>query len=80
MLSGLIFFVRSSKPRVIWYFFGPLLAALAAAFAKRYPFMGHAGGVRLMMFNAPMLLIVTGAGIAAIFDWLWRRTLTNTVP
>jgi hypothetical protein len=79
LLSGLVFFARSSKPRVIWYFFGPLLAALAAAFAQRYPFMGHAGGVRLMMFNAPMLLIVTGTGIAAIFGWLWRRTLTNTL-
>ena len=39
--------------------------------------MGHAGGVRLMMFNAPMLYLVTGAGIAAIFDWLWRRDLVG---
>jgi Dolichyl-phosphate-mannose-protein mannosyltransferase len=73
LLAGLIYFARSNKPRVIWYFFGPLLIALAAAFARRYPFMGHAGGMRLMMFNAPMLLIVSGAGIAAMFHWSWRR-------
>ena len=73
LVSGLIFFSRSNERRVIWYFFGPILAALAAAFAQRYPFMGHAGGIRLMMFSAPMLIIVTGAGIAAMFSWLWGR-------
>ena len=73
LVSGLLFFYREHKARVIWYFFGPILAALAAAFAQRYPFMGHAGGVRLMMFNAPMLYLVTGAGVAAIFNWLWQR-------
>jgi hypothetical protein len=73
LAAGLGYFFKSSKPRVVWYFFGPLLAALAAAFAQRYPFMGHAGGVRLMMFSAPMLYLVTGAGIWAIFDWLWGR-------
>jgi 4-amino-4-deoxy-L-arabinose transferase-like glycosyltransferase len=69
-VAGLGYFLKSSKPRVVWYFFGPLLAALAAAFAQRYPFMGRAGGVRLMMFSAPILYLVTGAGIWAIFDWL----------
>jgi Dolichyl-phosphate-mannose-protein mannosyltransferase len=77
LVSGLIFFSRSNERRVIWYFFGPILAALIAAFAERYPFMGHAGGIRLMMFNAPMLIIVTGAGIAAIFSWLWGCNSTG---
>jgi hypothetical protein len=73
LLAGLIYFARNGKLRVIWYFFGPLLIALIAAFAQRYPFMGHAGGMRLMMFSAPLLLIVTGAGIAAMLHWFWRR-------
>ena len=73
LVAGLGYFYRSPTPRVIWYFFGPLLAALAAALAQRYPFMGHAGGVRLMMFSAPMLYLVIGAGIGAIFHWLWGR-------
>ncbi len=79
LVSGLLLFYRKNKARVIWYFFGPIVAALAAAFAQRYPFMGHAGGVRLMMFNAPMLYIVTGAGIAAIFGWLWRGDSDETL-
>jgi Dolichyl-phosphate-mannose-protein mannosyltransferase len=78
LAAGLLFFYQAGKARVIWYFWGPILAALAAAFVERYPFMGHAGGVRLMMFNAPMLYIVTGAGIAAIFDWLWRHDSART--
>lgn len=80
LLSGLGYFFRSPTPRVIWYFFGPLLAALAAAFARRYPFMAHAGGVRLMMFSAPMLYLVTGAGLGAIFAWLWRRPSSAAPP
>ena len=73
LVVGLGYFLRSPTPRVIWYFIGPLLATLAAAFAQRYPFMGHAGGVRLMMFSAPMLYLVTGAGIGTIFHWLWGQ-------
>ncbi len=73
LVTGLAYFFRSPNPRVIWYFFGPILATLIAALAQRYPFMGHAGGVRLMMFSAPMLYLVTGAGITTIFAWVWRR-------
>jgi hypothetical protein len=70
---GLGYLFRSDQPRVIWYFFGPILVTLAAAIAERYPFMGHAGGVRLMMFSAPLLYLVTGAGLAALYAWLWQR-------
>ena len=72
-LIGLIYCARQGRARVVWYFFGPLLLALAAAFAHRYPFMGHAGGVRLMMFAAPMLYLVTGAGIATVGSWLTAK-------
>lgn len=78
LVSGLQFFYQEHKARVIWYFSGPILVALAAAFAERYPFMGHANGVRLMMFTAPMLYVVTGAGIAAIFGWLWGGKRDDT--
>ena len=71
---GLIATARQGRARIIWYFFGPLLLALAAAGAQRYPFMGHAGGVRLMMFAAPMLYLATGAGIGAVGGWLWQST------
>ena len=72
-LRGWFTFSGVPNPRAVWYFLGPILAALAAAFAQRYPFMGQAGGVRLMMFSAPMLYLVTGAGIATIFSWVWGR-------
>ncbi len=74
LLVGLVACARHGQARVVWYFFGPLLLALAAAFAQRYPFMGRAGGVRLMMFAAPMLYLVTGAGLGAVGGWLWQRT------
>ena len=80
LVAGMGYFFRSSKPRVIWYFFGPILACFGAALAQRYPFMGHAGGVRLMMFSAPMLYLVTGAGIAAIFHWLWGGQYVVVAP
>ena len=70
---GLIYCARNGRQRVVWYFCGPLLLALAAAFAHRYPFMGHAGGVRLMMFAAPMLYLVTGAGLGVLMVWTWKR-------
>ncbi|HAY21922.1 MAG TPA: hypothetical protein DCY27_07095 [Desulfobacterales bacterium] len=73
LLAGLIYWLKSSRPRIIWYFFGPLLFALAAAWAQRYPFMGGAGGVRLMMFSAPMLYLVVAAGIMAVVALGWRR-------
>jgi hypothetical protein len=73
LAAGAGYFFRSTKARVLWYFFGPILVALAAAFAQRYPFMGHAGGVRLMMFSAPMLYLLTGTGMATLFAWLWQR-------
>ena len=80
LVAGMGYFFKSSKPRVIWYFFGPILACFGAALAQRYPFMGHAGGVRLMMFSAPILYLVTGAGIAAIFHWLWGGQYVVVAP
>jgi len=73
LITGLVYFTRRSNSRVIWYFLVPILTTLAAALAHRYPFMGQAGGVRLMMFTAPMLFLVAGAGIMAVFAWLWPR-------
>ncbi|MGQ9921306.1 MAG: glycosyltransferase family 39 protein [Desulfobacca sp.] len=80
VVLGLVATARQGRARVIWYFLGPLLLALAAAFAHRYPFMGRAGGVRLMLFAAPMLYLATGAGIGALGGWLWRLTASRQAP
>lgn len=71
VVAGLIYCARNGRKRVLWYFLGPLLLTLVAAWAQRYPFMGHAGGVRLMMFAAPMLYLVAGAGLGLVGSWLW---------
>ncbi len=69
---GLLTSWRTGRRRLVWYFFGPLLVALLAAFVHRYPFMGRAGGVRLMMFAAPLVYLVTAAGLGWLGQWIWQ--------
>lgn len=73
LLSGLAAVRSWQRGRLAWYFFGPLLMALVAASLHRYPFMGQAGGVRLMLFSAPVLLLLTGAGLGFLLTWSWGR-------
>jgi hypothetical protein len=77
--AGLAAAVRGGSARLLWYFLGPLLVALAAGFAHRYPYMGRAGGVRLMLFAAPMLYLATGAGLGEVLQrlWLWASRGDN---
>lgn len=70
---GLLHAAVKGPRRLWWYFWGPLLVALAAATLERYPFMGRAGGVRLMLYSAPVLLTLTGAGIWVLLHWTWSR-------
>jgi len=76
LISGLLVLLQSSTPRAVLYWLGPLVLALGAAFLERYPFMAHHGGVRLMLYSAPLLYLVVGAGVMAVAHWVWQR---NTV-
>ncbi len=78
LLTGVVSLLAGPRARTVVYFLGPLAVALAAAFLHRYPFMAHAGGVRLMLFSAPLFFLVLAAGIWALwpaqalsrFSWL----------
>lgn len=73
LAAGVVALVRLRRPRVLLYLGGPLLVAFGAACLHRYPFMGHYGGNRLMLFSAPFLYLIVAAGGWAIFAWLWHR-------
>lgn len=73
LVVGLLTLFRNAQKRVVLYFLGPLGLTLAAAFLHRYPFMGHAGGNRLMLFSAPLLYLVVGVGVMAVVAWVWRQ-------
>ncbi len=47
----------------------PVGLALLAALAHRYPF----GGVRVMAYAAPALILFIAAGVPPTFAWLWTR-------
>ncbi len=47
----------------------PILLALVGAFLHRYPY----GGDRIMVYAAPAVVLLVGAGTAAAWEWLGRR-------
>jgi hypothetical protein len=47
----------------------PILLALVAALAHRYPF----GGVRVMAYAAPAVILQIAAGVQPTLGWLWTR-------
>lgn len=51
----------------------PWIAGLTASVLRRYPF-----APRLMLFSAPLVIIVVAAGVAATSHWLWARW--NRIP
>jgi hypothetical protein len=46
----------------------PILLALAASFAHRYPY----GGARVLVYAAPALVLLIGVGTPVAWDWLRR--------
>jgi hypothetical protein len=47
----------------------PVALALLAACLHRYPY----GGVRVMAYAAPAVVLLAGAGVPVALDWLWAR-------
>jgi hypothetical protein len=70
---GLMVLAGTGPRRLLAYWGGPLLLALAAACLHRYPFMGHFNGSRLLLFSAPWLYLLAATGLTAALAWLWRR-------
>ena len=70
---GLLALAGEGPRRLLVYWGGPLLLALAAASLHRYPFMGHYNGSRLLLFSAPWLYLIAASGLTSAFIWLWRR-------
>jgi len=70
---GLLTLARQTHRRLLIYWGGPLLLALAAATLHRYPFMGHFNGSRLLLFSAPWLYLIAALGMTTSFLWLWHR-------
>jgi 4-amino-4-deoxy-L-arabinose transferase-like glycosyltransferase len=73
LAAGMVVMVRRGRARVLLYLGGPILLAFGAACLRRYPFMAHYGGNRLMLFSAPLLYLLVAAGGWGIFAGLWHR-------
>lgn len=72
LLAGAYALWRDGGGRALAYWGLPILLALAAAALHRYPFMGHYGGDRLMLFTAPLLYLVVAAGACLVLSHLWQ--------
>jgi hypothetical protein len=60
---------RSGRRGLVMMLAVPVLLALAASFAHRYPY----GGARVLVYAAPALVLLIGAGTPPTWDWLKRR-------
>lgn len=72
---GFLALTRQGPRRLLLYWGGPLVLALAASALHRYPFMGHFNGSRLFLFSAPWLYLIASLGFVAVFSLLWRKPL-----
>lgn len=78
-LAGAIAWWQSRRRAALWLLLAVMLAALAAALAKVYPYGVH---VRVMLFLSPVICLLAGAGIERIARWIredhamiWRVVL-----
>jgi hypothetical protein len=69
LVIGLVGLWRAGRREVVLVLSAPILLALAAALAHRYPF----GGVRVMAFAAPAILLFIAAGLPPTIAWLRKR-------
>jgi hypothetical protein len=69
-VPGTILLWRSGRRRMACVMLAPLLLALLAACAHRYPF----GGARVMAYAASALLLLSAAGAPPVLDWLRARS------
>lgn len=66
---GAVVLWRGGRRGLVVMLVAPVLLALAAAFAHRYPY----GGARVLVYAAPALVLLIGAGTPPAWDWLQRR-------
>jgi len=71
VILGLSLFYKKSKKRYFLYIILPFILVLTASFLRRYPF----GGIRLMLFFAPLLYLGFGKGLDFIFKKLSHNKL-----
>ena len=68
VLGGVVLW-RRGRPGLVVLLAAPVLLALAASFAHRYPY----GGARVLVYAAPALALLIAAGTPPAWDWLRRR-------
>jgi len=66
---GVVAWWRQQSRERVWLCLGPLLLALLAACLHRYPF----GGTRVQLYAAPLVLLMSGAGLDAVLPHLRRK-------
>jgi hypothetical protein len=68
-LAGGVVLWRQGHRTLLILLVGPGVLALGASFVGSYPY----GGTRLMLYMAPGLALLIGAGVVPILDWLRNR-------
>jgi hypothetical protein len=66
---GAIGFWRERRRRLLVLGLAPLGLALLAAFVRAYPY----GGVRVVVYAAPVLILLIAAGVPVVVPWLRAR-------
>jgi hypothetical protein len=65
---GAVVLWRRGQQALVALLVVPILLALAASFAHRYPY----GGARVLVYAAPALVLLIAAGTPVAWDWLRR--------
>jgi hypothetical protein len=68
VLGAVVLWRGGRRPMVV-LLIAPGLLALAASFVHRYPY----GGARVLIYAAPALILLIGAGTSIAWDWLRKR-------
>jgi len=73
-LLGAVVLWRRGRPGLVVLLAAPVLLALAASFAGRYPY----GGARILVYAAPAIVLFVAAATPHAWDWLSRRHQPRT--